>query len=266
MKAPRAPPSTPVGFSFVCPATRVPYLSACRSSGLAEVADRDLERARHLQRGGTPNDREIRLALALDADGLGHRLSDHDLALAMCASKALERLAPGYKTAVRAADEARYGPSAVDELTERVIAGEGLPPRALEDAQNADRRRRSATYARALSTARRAICDAARPRLAQPRARPRARAPRAGARRTAASRDGPSGDDGPSAEGDGEAPPPGLLHALELLETALQSVRWCRACGCFAFAIDAYQRDQLDAVGFTTICPDCRGGVRSYPR
>jgi hypothetical protein len=35
-------------------------------------------------------------------------------------------------------------------------------------------------------------------------------------------------------------------------------VRWCQACGIVAVAIDAYERDQLDALGFHKgICPDC---------
>jgi hypothetical protein len=41
----------------------------------------------------------------------------------------------------------------------------------------------------------------------------------------------------------------------------LPQIRWCDRCGIVAFAIDGFQRAQLDALGFTDLCPDCRREV-----
>lgn len=35
-------------------------------------------------------------------------------------------------------------------------------------------------------------------------------------------------------------------------------VRWCDWCGVIAFAIDHHQVALLDAVGFDTLCPECK--------
>ena len=91
-------------------------------------------------------------------------------------------------------------------------------------------------------------------RFGRVRLRPRQRRERHVARATSS---GDSGSD--SSEGDGEPPPPALLAALEELGLAQHQVRWCRSCGSFGFAIDRYQREQLDALGFRNgCCPDCR--------
>jgi len=90
-----------------------------------------------------------------------------------------------------------------------------------------------------------------RPRCA---GRPRSRRHRGRARTRA-----PAGE----TEGDGDgAPPPALLRALRRLGLTLSAVRWCRRCKRFAFAVDDYQREQLDALGFRDgLCPDCRQGT-----
>jgi hypothetical protein len=87
-----------------------------------------------------------------------------------------------------------------------------------------------------------------------PRApRSRERRERHVARRTSSS---DSGDH--ESEGDGDPPPPVLSQALRGLGLALRRVRWCRRCHCFAYAIDRYQCDQLDALGFRGgLCPSC---------
>ena len=40
----------------------------------------------------------------------------------------------------------------------------------------------------------------------------------------------------------------------------VEQVRWCKPCGVVAYAADAFQRDQLDRLGFRDgLCPECRG-------
>jgi hypothetical protein len=42
----------------------------------------------------------------------------------------------------------------------------------------------------------------------------------------------------------------------------LEQLRWCSQCGIVAPAIDAFQRKQLDEIGFADgLCPDCRLGL-----
>ena len=97
-----------------------------------------------------------------------------------------------------------------------------------------------------------------RARVGKARSRQR-RARRHVARATSSS---DSGNDG-SSEGDGDPPPPALLHALQLLGLGLKQVRWCRACGIFAFAIDDFEGDQLDRHGFHDgLCPACARKAR----
>ena len=58
-------------------------------------------------------------------------------------------------------------------------------------------------------------------------------------------------------------------HVVRFAERAgldpLDQVRFCALCGIVAFAIDDFERDQLDRLGFySDVCPDCRAG--RYPR
>lgn len=40
--------------------------------------------------------------------------------------------------------------------------------------------------------------------------------------------------------------------------SSLDRIRWCDWCGVVAPAIDHHQRSMLDAVGFDTLCPECK--------
>lgn len=40
--------------------------------------------------------------------------------------------------------------------------------------------------------------------------------------------------------------------------SSIDLVRWCDWCGVVAPAIDHHQVSTLDAVGFDTLCPDCK--------
>lgn len=94
--------------------------------------------------------------------------------------------------------------------------------------------------------------------------RPRAQAVRS----SAASGDG--GDDGPGEPEPGlEARPARSQRAVVVPRAirryvagnglTIRQVRWCDFCGMVAPAVDDYQRQALDRVGFTTLCPDCEG-------
>lgn len=89
------------------------------------------------------------------------------------------------------------------------------------------------------------------------RRRPRAR--RSGARRAAGPRSGndPGDPDPPSAEPSRLAPPRAVRRFAAVRGLTVAQLRWCDVCGIVAFAIDAYQRAALDAIGFVRRCPDC---------
>ena len=88
--------------------------------------------------------------------------------------------------------------------------------------------------------------------------RPRQRRQRRHVARATSSADPPG-----SAEADGEPPPPAVLRALKLLGLAPAQIRWCRTCGVFAYAIDQFQIDQLDRLGFRDgLCPACARKAR----
>jgi hypothetical protein len=56
-----------------------------------------------------------------------------------------------------------------------------------------------------------------------------------------------------------QPPSPDALKYARGHDLDLDQLRWCSGCGIVAPAIDAYQRAQLDAVGFRDgYCPDCR--------
>jgi hypothetical protein len=160
------------------------------------------------------------------------------------------------------ADEELEAVSDPDAVLNRhgIVAGTGVAGKqdaalALLRRRAAEDPRRSLQAARAVQ-GRGAVSSHEPPRIAVPRTAPRARSRRERrvARATSSSDSGSSGE----GDGDGDPPPPGLLHALRPLGLSLDQVRWCRRCGTFAFAIDAYQRAQLDALGFTTTCPNCK--------
>jgi hypothetical protein len=58
----------------------------------------------------------------------------------------------------------------------------------------------------------------------------------------------------------GDGVPPHVCRFARAAGVSVHRLCWCQVCGVVAFAIDAYEREQLDALGFHGgICPDCRG-------
>jgi hypothetical protein len=100
--------------------------------------------------------------------------------------------------------------------------------------------------------------SAAIPVCVAPRAGPR---PRARREQRHVARSTSSSDSGEphESEGDGDPPSPIRLRALRLLGLTPRQARWCRRCRCFAYAIDDFEREPLDRLGFRDgLCPDCR--------
>lgn len=55
-------------------------------------------------------------------------------------------------------------------------------------------------------------------------------------------------------------------HVRQFAERAglrVDQLRWCRLCGVVAYAVDDWQRQQLDRDGFTDVCPGCAAGWRA---
>jgi hypothetical protein len=53
--------------------------------------------------------------------------------------------------------------------------------------------------------------------------------------------------------------PANVVRFLKRSGLRLDQVWWCGACGVVAVAVDAFQRAQLDRLGFVDgLCPDCR--------
>ncbi len=52
--------------------------------------------------------------------------------------------------------------------------------------------------------------------------------------------------------------PAAVVRYCAALGLAVHEVRWCEWCGVVAPAIDHHQRSMLDAVGFDTLCPECK--------
>jgi hypothetical protein len=103
-------------------------------------------------------------------------------------------------------------------------------------------------------------------RARAPRAQPRPRSREGRARcirsrRPRATRAGPDDDPGGEPEPARGSPPNHLRRFVRSTGLEPSQFRWCRRCGIVAVAIDAFQRDQLDAVGFTELCPDCEDGA-----
>ena len=100
----------------------------------------------------------------------------------------------------------------------------------------------------------------------RPTPRPRARRSHAQAR--SSSRGGDSGDDGPGEPPAQAADRPlarlwgAFRRALTRRDRRTDQIRWCDRCGDQAFAVDDYQRAQLDTLGFRDgLCPRCRNEV-----
>jgi len=223
-----------------------------------------------LRNGAKPTDGEIDSALILDTDpDTKFDLTTEQLAVAKVVSELL-RDEPNYRAAVEAANNADRHRSEVDALSERVLAGGTVPSSAEVDAAyTAIETRRVGACALAATVAKRYVvmrfkpargADRARSRPRRVEVRPRARRTHAQAR--SSSRGGDSGDD----DGPGDPEPPAeaadaplarLWRALTRLGLAPRSVRWCRSCHRFAFAVDDYQRARLDEIGFHDLCPRC---------
>ncbi len=60
-----------------------------------------------------------------------------------------------------------------------------------------------------------------------------------------------------------QKPSPDAVKYAHAHDLDLNQLRWCSHCGIVAPAIDAYQRRELDRLGFTDgMCPDCREKLR----
>ncbi len=77
-------------------------------------------------------------------------------------------------------------------------------------------------------------------------------------------------DDGPDQEvrfmEDARLVPPNVKRYLLTQQLRVGQVRWCDWCHIVAPAVDAFQREQLDALGFLDgMCSDCAGVIREAP-
>jgi hypothetical protein len=111
------------------------------------VAQRIIE----LRAGAEPTQEERHLAVRLDS---GERLRGEELALGMQVSLLLCD-DPTYKEAVEAHNDAHYGRRDVEDIADRMIAGEQVSKDEVDAAIKADERRRTVTRLRLEATARR---------------------------------------------------------------------------------------------------------------
>jgi len=231
------------------------------------------ERYDALSKGARPTNADVELALSLDTTGKLDLAEPLNLAIAMHVSSLLCD-EPNYRAAVKAANDDER--PEVDEVSERVVAGEPVSRAEIDAAYAAVQRRHARRLALVVTVAKRYMLMRFLPATRVERVHPRTHGARPRARRTHAqsrssSRGGdPGGDDGPGEpEPSGEAAAGPLARLWRPLRCWLarrhrsqDQIRWCERCGVQAFAQDDYQRARLDEIGFRDgLCPDCRRAV-----
>lgn len=65
-------------------------------------------------------------------------------------------------------------------------------------------------------------------------------------------------------EGGGDDPPAWVVEWCRRMRLQVDQVRWCDLCRCVGYAVDDWERDTLDALGWTAwrhVCPDCAAPI-----